>query len=249
MYGRGSKTAGRRVVLRFYRFSRAPAVVALWAFAPPISVERDTLGVPRLTIGGGRGAYEVVTRSCSGDVLSSEAVPWNSVGAQLDVPLPDGFRVTAFGARQDSDERPSLPVPGVSGTVGGIQFARESESFGFGLGVAQYGVDRAAPSLHARFGDPAKFAWVVDVAPPTPNPAITGVLRAGPRIERDRFDATFGLGAGRGFEDSEWNSGVFLDGDFQVAGPVGLRLESSYFPGEGRGDWGLAAGLRIDLGR
>ena len=81
-----------------FKRTRGLTVIGLWAFAPPVLVQADGRGGLEVSIGASAGQYEVVTRSCSGDFLSSRPVPVRTGGVLLEFePAESPFRVAGFG--------------------------------------------------------------------------------------------------------------------------------------------------------
>lgn len=91
-----------RPFARRLRNARGPTLLALWAFAPPVLVQEGEDGGLTFSVGAGAGQYEVVRRGCAGEVLSSERIPFRTVGAQVDYERTP-FRVSAYGGSRAAD--------------------------------------------------------------------------------------------------------------------------------------------------
>jgi hypothetical protein len=87
-----------RAAVKLYRRSRGLTLIGLWAFAPPVFIQSEGDGGLSFSIGAGAGQYELVSRSCAGEFLSSRPVPYRTGGALVEFEPSDlPFRVSGFG--------------------------------------------------------------------------------------------------------------------------------------------------------
>ena len=81
--------------MKLFRRTRGLTLIGLWAFAPPVVVQSNGRGGFEVSSGG---QYEVVSRNCSGDFVSSRPVPVRTGGVLLEFePSTSPFRVAGFG--------------------------------------------------------------------------------------------------------------------------------------------------------
>jgi hypothetical protein len=238
--------------VRIYRRMRGLGLMALWAFAPAVTVQTDPMtDALHFSVGAGIGEYARVVRSCSGDVLESSTVPFTALGMRAEYRTGQG-RVTVFGGRVAPDEDALAGDPmaaGGSGYFGG-QIGYEGGSIGVGLGAATYArlEEDVLPSFHLRVGSRDGPSGVFDIAPPTTMPGVTGLVRGGVAFRRPGSLGGFaGIQTERPFEDNE-GVGPFVELNVPLSDRIGLDLGGSvHFGSEGApSDWGLGLGLTFN---
>lgn len=235
--------------MSIYRQTRGLGVIALWAFAPAIMVQTDeTTGELRFSVGAGTGEYARVVRSCSGDVLEANTFPFSTLGFGAEIE-GDQMRARVYGGRVAPDEDVPSQSPSASGGTGyfGGQVSFEGGTVGFGLGAATYGgiQDDVFPSVHLRIGPRDHIHGVLDIAPPTSMPGVTGLVRGGVAFRSPAgLSGAAGFQGIRPFEDNE-GSGPFFELRYPVLDRLALDLGGSVHLGSNGGpsDWGLGVGL------
>ena len=144
-----SATSNRLPKVRLFRRTRGLTIVGLWAFAPPVFLQSDGRGGLEVSIGASAGQYEVVTRSCTGAVLSSRPVPVRTGGVLLEFePAESPFRIAGFGGTTSVSGEPSEQ----GGLYAGALVAYEGGWIGLGAGPVRVPGNQTVPSLYLRFG-------------------------------------------------------------------------------------------------
>ena len=232
---------------KLVRRTRGLTLIGLWAFAPPVFVQSNGKGGLEVLIGASAGQYEVISRSCSGDLLSSRPVPVRTGGALLEYePSAYPFRVAGFGGATSVSGEPSDQ----GGLYAGALVAYEGGWIGLGAGPVLIPGDEPrnhlVPSLYLRFGDREGGFFQTDVFAPSPFPGATGLGRIGVGFRGDRTSGLFGFSGGRALDldDSGDNWGPFGELKFPVSGNLDALIAASWFPGEEHSDWGAGIGLR-----
>lgn len=239
-----------------FRNTRGPLVLTLMAFSPPIVLPTgggDTISV---SIGAVTGEYEIISRNCDGDVLSSEGVPFRSGGLVVDFVESDRpVRYTAFGGV--TSVRANVPSPGFpgmheGGAFGGAILAYEGDRIGVGAGpvILTGPEDRAAPSIYLRLGDREGAHFRGDVLGPTSLPGATGRFRAGVGFGGESVSGLVGVSGGRPFDLSvEDNAGPFAEIAVGVTPTLEALFGGSWHSAEVHSDWGAGFGIRWTRGR
>ena len=215
-------------------------LLGVWALLPPVVVQSNEDGKWSIEVGAGAGQYEVVTRSCSGDVLSTRPVEFVTGGAVVEYEVSN-VRFDLFGGNtsvQGEFDRDGL-------FFGGL-VAYEGPGFGLGAGVVSL-PSGTVPSMYLRAGTRDGVHFRTDFLAPNPTPGVTGLFRAGLGFPIGSTRALAGFSAFRGLdldEASDWG-GVFAE----VGVPLGRVLEarlagSVHFPEE-QADWAVGIGLRV----
>jgi hypothetical protein len=224
---------------------RGPLLLFVWQTAP-VSVQSDSAGKLQLSLGWGVGQFEKRSLSCSGEVLSAEAVPFNAGGAQLDYWPSSNTRLSVYGG--------GLRQFGTTSSWGGIQAAIEGRRVGFGLGIARMpfeDVYGAAPSAYLRIGSRDHVHFRMDAFHPTTAVGTTGdVFRMGVGFNRGlrrgrRGFVGFGVGP---YADESHLGGLFGEFETPVASRIDLSVGGSWRPSAAVFDGGVRAGLRYHLG-
>lgn len=237
--------------MSIYRQTRGLGVIALWAFAPAVAVQTDeTTGELRLSVGAGTGECARVIRSCSGDVLEANTIPFTArgLGAEYNA---GRFRMRVSGGRVAPDEDvPSEDPPfnRDSGYLGG-QLIFEAETVGVGIGAATYGTfeEDVLPSLYLRVGPRNHIHGVLDFVPPTTMPGVTGLVRGGVAFRSpDGLRGLAGFQGVRPFDDNE-GVGPFVELSYPLLDRLAVDFGGSVHLGSNRGptDWGLGIGLTL----
>jgi len=215
------------------------ALLGMWALLPPVVIQSTEDGKWSVELGVGTGQYEVVTRSCAGDVLSTRPVEFVTGGAVVEYEH-SGVRLDLFGGStsvQSEFERDGL-------FLGGL-VAYEGTDVGLGLGIASL-PSGAVPALYARFGKRDGVHFRTDMFAPDPTPGVTGLFRAGVGFPIGSARALGGFSAYRGLdldEASDWG-GLFAEFRVPLGGAIEARLAGSvHFPEE-HADWAAGVGLR-----
>lgn len=238
--------------MRRLRRMKGPALVAIWFLGPPVTMTQDTTGRYRLSVGAGAGQYELVSRSCDGEFLSSDPVGYRTSGAQFDARLGDQWRVTAFGGTMSVDDGGVRGVE-TADAYGGFVLAMERPRWGIGLGPVLL-PGQELPSVYLRAGDLSHFYGRADFLAPSPVLGTTGLLRTGFGFDTDRVSGLVGVGVNRAFyylpggEDLE-NGGPFAELFFRVSPAFDATFAGSWHIAEEHSDWGAAGGLRYRFGR
>jgi hypothetical protein len=234
------------MTVRIERRTRGLGLMALWAFAPAVTVQTDpTTGELRLSAGAGTGEYARVVRNCSGEVLEANTVPFTALGLRAEYVADERLRATIFGGRVTPDED-TPPAAGGSGYLGG-QIAYEGGSIGIGLGAAGYARldEDVLPSFHLRVGSREGPSGVLDLVPPTTMPGVTGLVRGGIAFQRPgSLGGSVGFQTLRPFDDNE-GSGPFVELRYPMFGRLDVDLGGSVHLGSegGPSDWGLGLGM------
>jgi hypothetical protein len=224
-----------------------PMLLLLYQIAP-VGAEPDSAGRLRLTLGYGTGQLEHRKLNCAGDVVSSSPVDFRSLGVRVDAWPGDMWRLTGFGG---------VEGPGFGDLFGGAQAAVEGRHAGFGLGVTQsrYAVAESGttiyPSVYLRLGDLDRPHVRLDLWDPSPTFGTTGVVRLGIGVNQGHLRGASGfLGVSIGpYSDQSHVGGFFGELYFPVAGSLDVMTAGSFRPSQQYGDWGLALGARLHLGR
>lgn len=240
--------AGTREVVKLYRRTRGLTLIGLWAFAPPVFIQSDGNGGLSFSIGASAGQYELVSRNCAGDFVSSRPVPYRMGGALVEFEPSDGpFRVSGFVGTTSLSGEPF----DVGGPYTGALLAYEGSWLGLGAGPVRVSGNKVFPSLYLRLGDRDGQFFQTDVFAPSPFPGAAGLIRGGVGFRRDRMSGFFGLSTGHALdfkEGSTDNGGPFVE----LKLPLGPRLDAmiagSWFPGEEHSEWGAGVGLRYHPG-
>ena len=181
----------------------------------PVDVYQDSRGRVRLSVGYGAGRYVDRKFSCSGDLLSSTPVPYETYGARVDYWPAPRFRLSGFAGET------SLGTGFNGGPFGGVLVAFEGRSAGIGLGVTRFSIEdvrgainydssgsvfaAANPAGYLRFGsiDHAHFRF--DFYHPSSTFGTTGLARIGVGFNaglRTGTSGFFGLEAGPSSDQS-----------------------------------------------
>lgn len=216
------------------------ALLGAWAFGPPIAIQQDEDGRWSVEIGASRGQYEVVTRNCAGDVVSSRPERFVTGGTVVEYQhsnvrfdLFGGYTAVTSGLARD-------------GLFLGASVAYEGTGVGLGGGVVRL-PSGAAPSIYLRLGRRDRFHFRTDFLDPDPTPGVTGLFRAGFGFPVGGARALAGFSALRGLdldEASDW-AGLFADVGVPVGGVLEARLAGSLFFPEDHADWAAGVGIRI----
>ncbi len=234
--------------MKLCRRARGLTLIGLWAFAPPVFIQSDGNGGLEVSIGASAGQYELVSRNCAGDFVSSRPVPYRTGGALVEFEPPGTpFRVSGFAGTTSISEGPF----DAKGTYAGALVAYEGGWIGLGAGPVLVPGNEIFPSLYLRFGDREGRFFQSDIFAPSPFPGATGLIRGGIGYRRDRTSGFFGLSTGRSLDFKDGgtdNGGPFVE----LKLPLGQRLDAliagSWFPGEEHSDWGAGVGLRYRPG-
>ena len=252
------------------RNARGLTLVGLWAFAPAIVVQSDGEGGFEISVGASAGQYEVVSRSCAGDFLSSRGVPVYTGGILVEYEPSAPFRFAGFGGVTSTDGE----ARDASGPFVGALVAWEARQIGVGIGpvlVPTNGVgflespdpaqpptlvevsgSQVLPSAYLRLGDRAGGFFQADFLAPSPIPGATGLLRTGVGFHRDRTSGFFGVSWGRAFdvrEETMDNGGPFGELTFRLGQNWSGLVAGSWHVSEELSDWGAGIGLRYRPGR
>lgn len=215
-------------------------LLGIWALLPPVVIQSNEDGKWSIEVGAGAGQYEVVTRSCAGDVLSTRPVEFVTGGGVVEYEVSN-TRFDLFGG--------STSVPGEldrDGLFLGGLVAYEGTRFGLGAGVVRL-PSGTVPSLYLRGGLRDRVHFRTDFLAPDPAPGVTGLFRAGIGFPIGRTRALAGFSAFRGLdldEASDWG-GVFAELEVPLGGLLEASLAGSvHFPEE-QADWAVGIGLRV----
>ena len=230
------------VIVKFFRRSRGLTIIGLWAFAPPVIVQSDGKGGLEVSVGTSAGQYEIVSRSCSGALLSSRPVPVRTSGVLLEFePAGSPYRLAGFGGVTSVSGEPSDQ----GGLYAGALVAWEGRVVGLGAGGVQVPGEQTAPSLYLRLGPREDVFFQADLFAPSPTPGATGLLRSGIGFRGDRASGYFGLSSLRALDLSDGdNSGPFGELRIRLSPSLDALFAGSWFPGEVHSDWGAGIGLR-----
>ena len=230
---------------------RGPVLLTVWAFAPPLPVPTDT-GTVTVSVGATAGQYELVSRSCEGDVVSDYGVPVRNAAMEVeyrpgDIPL----RATAYGGGTTIERGVDGPGPGLTqgGPFLGGVVAYEGGRLGVGAGSVLLPGDEfeVMPSLYFRVGWEEGVHLRTDFLTPTPLPGASGLARLGVGFPfgDEHGGALLGLSAGRALDLSdEWNGGPFAEISYGITPSLEALVAGSWFSSEFHADWGLGAGIR-----
>ena len=128
--------------MKLFRRTRGLTLIGLWAFAPPVVVQSNGRGGFEVSIGASGGQYEVVSRNCSGDFVSSRPVPVRTGGVLLEFePSTSPFRVAGFGGMTSVSGEPSDQ----GGLYAGALVAYEGGWIGLGAGPVLLPGNRTVP--------------------------------------------------------------------------------------------------------
>ena len=229
-----------RVRRRRLRNARGPLLLGLWAFGPPIVVQEDEEGRVEISIGVAAGQAELVARSCSGDLLSADPVPFQSYGAAIEYE-PGPFRVAAFGGLTSAD------AGAADGRYFGALLAFEGDGVGIGFGPVWLPGDETYLSSYLRFGSRRGAFVQTDLFAPGPTPGVTGLARLGLGfpIGRARGFAGFSTGRSLQLEDGFDNGGPFAEFEIPLGAGFGAQLGGSWFFSERHADWALGAAMSL----
>jgi hypothetical protein len=218
------------------------ALLGAWAFAPPLAIQSNEDGKWSIEVGGSAGQYEVVTRSCSGAVLSTRPVEFVTGGAVVEYEASN-VRLDLFGGSTSVSSE--FDLDGLF--LGGLA---AYEGTGFGLGGGRVSLPSgSAPSIYLRLGNRDGVHFRTDYLAPSPTPGVTGLARAGIGFPIGSTQALVGFSAGRGLDlddASDWG-GLFGEFGVPLGGTVEARLAGSVFFPEEHADWAAGIGLRIRL--
>jgi hypothetical protein len=233
------------------RLLHGPLLLLLYQTAP-VTVERDSLGLYRLTLGYAAGQWQDEDFSCDGQLINATPVAFQSVGGQLDVWPDRSVRVTGF-AGATRDRHADTPDPSaVTGWTGfhGIQFAYEGRSVGAGLGLAETATldGGLAPSLYLRFGDIDRVHFRTDMMPPSAMFPTAGWGRIGAGYNAGHLRRAGGF-LGIGVGPADYSEKVVFFGELRL--PVGRHLTSQFNgligPGARDAQFGGGVALRLDF--
>jgi hypothetical protein len=242
------------------RLGYGPLLLLLYQ-AAPLSMQQDSLGRYRVSVGFASGQWENEEFSCDGQLLSATPVRHRSAGVQFDVWPNDRVRLTAFGgtASQSVGETLSADSQYISpyvepfaGPFGGAQLAYEGQKLGLGVGVTQLSgtQQQMLPALYLRLGDMDKAHLRMDAL--TPNPALPSVAwgRIGIGVNTGHLRKAGGFfGLGLGPPDYSSKAAFLGELRFPIARRVMAQLHGLAGPGEKNTQWSLGAGLQFDFGR
>lgn len=217
------------------------SLLGLWLFAPSVSVQsNDESGKWSIQVGAATGQYEVVTRNCAGDVVSTRPVEFSTGGGVLEYEASN-VRFDLFGGVTSVGGERGRDGPFLGGFM-----AYEGGSAGVGGGVVSL-PSGAVPSIYLRFGNRDAVHFRTDFLSPDPTPGVTGLFRVGLGFPVGRARALTGFSAYRGLdveEASDWG-GLFAEVNMPLGGIVEGRLAGSvHFPEE-HADWATGISLRI----
>ena len=116
-------------MVKLFRRARGLTLIGAWAFAPPIIIQSSESGGIEISIGATAGQYEVVSRNCAGDFVSSRPVPVRTGGVVAEYEFSTSpFRVAGFtGVTSVSGE-----LSDQDGWYAGALVAYEGGRFGIG---------------------------------------------------------------------------------------------------------------------
>lgn len=221
-----------------------PLILLLWQ-AAPVSVEPDSTGRYRLSLGYGAGQYEYRTLNCAGEVVSAKPVEYHTAGAQVDVWPGDRWRLTGFGGY-------------LSGSpYGGFLLAAEGQNFGVGAGMVRIPTgfedwgSGDLPSLYLRLGSIDKVHFRTDVFSPSPVFGTTGWVRLGLGFNQGHLRGVgglFGWGVGP-YSDQSHMGGPFGELRIPAGNRFDLMLRGAWRPSYEYADWSLGIGGRYNFGR
>jgi len=222
--------------------TNAFTLLGIWVLAPAVAIQSNEDGKWSIQVGAAAGQYEVVTRSCAGDILTTRPVEFLSGGAVVEYDASN-VRFDLFGGVTSVEGQLDRDGPFLGGFV-----AYEGGPAGFGGGVVSL-PSGTLPSIYLRLGNRDAFHFRTDFVSPDPAPGVTGVFRAGFGFPVGRARALTGFSAYRGLdveEASDWG-GLFAEVNVPLGGIVEGRLAGSvHFPEE-HADWATGIGLRIRL--
>ena len=235
-------------VVKLYRRTRGLTLIGLWAFAPPVFIQSDGNGGLEVSIGATAGQYELVSRNCAGDFVSSRPVPYRTGGAVVEFEPSDApFRVSGFVGTTSVSGEPF----DADGAYAGALVAYEGGWIGLGAGPVLVPGNQVYPSLYLRFGDREGRFFQSDVLAPSPFPGATGLIRGGMGFRRDRMSGFVGLSTGRSLDFKDGgadNGGPFVELKLPLGQSLDALIAGSWFPGEQHSDWGAGIGLRYRPG-
>ena len=215
-------------------------LLGIWALLPPVAIQSNEDGKWSIEVGAGAGQYEVVTRSCSGEVLSSRPVEFVTGGTVVEYEVSN-VRFDLFGG--------GTSVPGElerDGLFLGGLVAYEWTGVGLGGGVVRL-PSGSAPSIYLRLGNRDRVHFRTDFLAPNPTPGITGLFRAGVGFPIGSTRALAGFSAFRGLDldrVSDWG-GLFAEFGVPLGRVWEARLAGSVHNREEYADWAVGIGLRL----
>jgi hypothetical protein len=223
-----------------------PLLLLAWQVAP-IQTQRDSTGRVRLSLGYGGGQFESRTYSCQGDLTSATAVPYKTMGFQVDGWTGSRSRITVFGGQLlTNDTR-------YHGAFGGAAFAWDARRFGLGAGLSGLAGDRGffAPSVYLRAGNIDRFHVRADLLYPEPTFGTTGLFRLGVGFNQGRAGGVRGFGglAISPYDDGHHSGGAFAEFGVPLNRNVDLEVRGAVRSKEVYANWGVSGGLRVTLGR
>lgn len=228
-------------MLRMLKPTSAFSLLGLWLFAPSVSVQsNDETGKWSIQVGAATGQYEVVTRNCAGDVVTTRPVEFSTGGAVLEYDASD-LRIDLFGGVTSVGGERDRDGPFLGGFM-----AYEGGAAGVGGGFVSL-PSGASPSLYLRFGNRNAVHFRTDFLSPDPTPGVTGLFRVGLGFPVGRARALSGFSALRGLdleEASDWG-GLFADVNVPLGGIVEGRMAGSVHFSEEHADWATGFSLRI----
>lgn len=240
------------------KLAYGPMLLLLYQ-AAPITVERDSLGPYRITLGYSTGQWENESFDCNGSFVSATPVEFQSAGAELEAWPEPNVRVTAFGGRArlragqtGGDTTYGDYVEDYSGGFGGALLAVEGRYVGVGLGVTRVegsdGFTGVAPYL--RIGDIDRGHLRMEGLGPSAVFPAGGWARIGAGYNEGHRRGMGGF-AGIGIGPVEYSSKIAFIGDLRV--PLGRHLTAQVQglagPGELEWQWSTGFRLRYDFGR
>jgi hypothetical protein len=238
------------------RLLLATALAAM-AVPPPVTVEPDSQGRVHISVAAGKASYEAKTFDCSGEVIGTEPVDMSSWGARVDYDLNDVSRLTALGGAISTPERAFAQegpfdeddIKYYDGAFGGLQFAREDERTGFGVGlVFVTGHDNfTCGSMFLRIGPRDGVYFRGEVMPAEPAFGATGWVRIGVghgMTSKRQVGWFAGASAAPYTYGDAFEPRLFADLRLPVLGDFDLLVGGQVGDGEDQAQWSASAGLR-----
>ena len=241
------------------RLGYGPLLLLLYQ-AAPVSVQHDSLGRYRISVGYATGQWENEEFGCDGQLISATPVRHHSAGVQIDAWPADHIRLTAFagkasqsiGVTQSADSEYGQPfVEPFAGGYGGVQLAYEGQKAGLGVGMTHLNTGQGSLQFapYLRIGNIDRTHFRLDVM--TPNPALPSVswARMGVGINNGHLRGPGGF-VGVGFGPFDYNNKAAFLGELHFPIARGLAAQVHGLAGEGElnGQWSIGGGLRFDFG-
>jgi len=223
------------------------AAVLLWQTAPLPQPSDDSTGRFRLSLAGGTGRWEDAQFDCDGNLVSAQPVPVTSYGARADAMLTPTVRATVSGGAASAREYGATER---HGGFGAGQIALEGSRVGFGMGVSVNPLldGGAHPNFYLRLGNADGAHFRTDAFEPSEAAYLQPEVRIGVGFNTGsvrRVGGFVGLGFGPYFDQA---SQTVVTGDLYIpVGKADLLLRAQGGPGAGLAQWGLGAGLRLNL--